>query len=183
MYKIFIKSTLQKKIIYLLIIYIIFGVFINYLTNYQFFSSLYENGLSVFVNYVFKDNIVFVGKHLQAADKNFYYIYLSFFIFLLGLSLIKSSNKIIYRKKFLLNDKEENLFSKKEIYIKIILACAFSLFLELAIIRIHSSFLHYFSFLKNVSLISCFLGLGIGYSLKKYKVFLSTGFFHFSFYN
>ena len=93
-------------------------------------------------------------------------IFLNIYSFLT--SLIE---KIIYRKKFLLNDKEENLFSKKEIYIKIILACAFSLFLELAIIRIHSSFLHYFSFLKNVSLISCFLGLGIGYSLKRYKVF------------
>ena len=114
MYKIFIKSTLQKKVIYLLLIYIIFGVFINYLTNFQFFSSLYENGLSVFVNYVFKDNTVFIGKHLQAADKNFYYIYLSFFIFLLGLSLIKDSKKIIYKKKFLLNNDEKNLFSKKK---------------------------------------------------------------------
>ena len=46
------------------------------------------------------------------------------------------------------------------------LACALSLFLELAIIRIHSSYIHYFSFLKNISLISCFLGLGIGYALK-----------------
>ncbi len=170
MYKIFIKSTLQKKIIYLLAIYIIIGVLINYSTNYQFFSSLYENGFNIFVNYVFKDNIVFVGKHLQAADKNFYYIYLSFFIFLLGLFLIKNSKKIIYNNIFLLNNNEKNLFSNKKIYLKIILACAFSLFLELAIIRIHSSFLHYFSFLKNVSLISCFLGLGIGYSLKRYKV-------------
>ena len=41
-------------------------------------------------------------------------------------------------------------------YLLIILAAVFSLFLELSIIRFHSSFIHFFSFFKNISLISCF---------------------------
>ncbi len=171
MYKIFIKSPLHKKIIYLLSIYSIFGLIINNLVNSKFFSFLYNFGFNNIVNYIFKDNVVFVGRHLNAADENFYYIYFSFFIFLLGLFLIFNTKKIIFSRSFLLNNDEKDLYSNKEIYLKIVLACALSLFLELAIIRIHSSFIHYFSFLKNVSLISCFLGLGIGYSLKKYKVF------------
>ena len=101
---------------------------------------------------------------------NFYYIYLSFFIFD-WFFLINNSKKIIFSKTFLLNYDEKKLFNSENVFIKILLACALSLFLELAIIRIHSSYIHYFSFLKNISLISCFLGLGIGYSLRIYKCF------------
>ena len=42
------------------------------------------------------------------------------------------------------------------------LASAISLFAELLIIRVHSSFFQVFGFYKNVSLLSCFLGIGIG---------------------
>ena len=38
-------------------------------------------------------------------------------------------------------------------------------------IRIHSSYFQIFAYFKNLSLISCFLGLGVGYSLSKRKIF------------
>ena len=171
MYKSFNALPLNKKIIYLFLIYAVIGFILNILTNFKFFTFFYNFGLSGIINYIFKDNVTFIGKHLNSADTNFYYIYLSFFIFLIGIFLINNSKKIIFNKTFLLNYDEKKLFNNENIYLKILLACALSLFLELAIIRIHSSYIHYFSFLKNISLISCFLGLGIGYSLRIYKVF------------
>ncbi len=49
----------------------------------------------------------------------------------------------------------------------IALAAALGLYLELMIVRMHGNFLQLFAYYKNVSLLSCFLGLGIGYSLDK----------------
>ncbi len=46
----------------------------------------------------------------------------------------------------------------------IALAAGVGLFTELALIRFHSSSFQLFAYFKNISLLSCFLGLGIGYS-------------------
>ena len=46
----------------------------------------------------------------------------------------------------------------------IAVAAGCSLFTELLIIRLHASFFQLFAYFKNVSLLSCFLGLGIGYA-------------------
>ncbi len=171
MYKSFKKQPLHKKIIYLFFVYLVFGFLLNSLTSFKFFTFFYNFGLSDIVNFIFKDNLTFLRTHLKYADNNFYYIYLSFFIFLVGIYLIRSSRKIIFNKNFPMNYNENKLFNIHNLLFKIVIACALSLFLELAIIRIHSSYIHYFSFLKNISLISCFLGLGIGYSLRKFKVY------------
>ncbi len=56
----------------------------------------------------------------------------------------------------------------------IALAACLSLFLELMIIRFHSTSFHLFTYFKNVSLLSCFLGLGIGYSRGSKSPFLLT---------
>jgi len=47
----------------------------------------------------------------------------------------------------------------------IALAAGIGLYLELALIRFHASCFQLFAFFKNLSLLSCFLGLGIGYML------------------
>lgn len=47
----------------------------------------------------------------------------------------------------------------------IAIAAGVGLFAELAMIRLHSSYFQLFAYFKNVSLLSCFLGLGIGYTL------------------
>lgn len=46
----------------------------------------------------------------------------------------------------------------------IALAACLGLFAELAMIRVHGSYFQLFAYFKNVSLISCFLGLGLGYA-------------------
>ena len=81
MYNSFINLNLYKKIIYSFLIYLVLGFLLNTLTNYKFFTFFYNLGLSNIINYIFKDNITFVGKHLNLADQNFYYIYLSFYFF------------------------------------------------------------------------------------------------------
>src|SRR5262245_31441157 len=45
------------------------------------------------------------------------------------------------------------------------LASAIGLYLEMVMVRWHSSCMHTFGVFKNVSMLSCFLGLGIGYAL------------------
>ncbi len=57
--------------------------------------------------------------------------------------------------------------SEKKLLIALVVACAMGLFGELMIIRIHSSLFQLFAHFKNVSLLSCFLGLGIGYATGK----------------
>lgn len=48
----------------------------------------------------------------------------------------------------------------------IALAAGLGMFAELVIIRMQADFFQLFAHFKNISLLSCFLGLGIGYSLK-----------------
>jgi len=54
-------------------------------------------------------------------------------------------------------------FSDNHIWLWIILAASLCLYTELMIIRLHTSFFRLFAYFKNISLLSCFLGLGIGY--------------------
>jgi len=51
----------------------------------------------------------------------------------------------------------------------ICLSSAIGLLAELLMIRLHSSYFQLFAYLKNVSLLSCFLGLGIGYAQGRQK--------------
>lgn len=53
----------------------------------------------------------------------------------------------------------------KQARIYILIAAAVSLFFELAVIRWHASAFQLLSYYKNISLMSVFLGLGVGYSL------------------
>jgi hypothetical protein len=55
--------------------------------------------------------------------------------------------------------------SPKYVGVAIVGAAALSLFLELAVIRWQSTLFEFFAFYKNISLLSCFAGLGLGYAL------------------
>ena len=59
------------------------------------------------------------------------------------------------------------LRSSSERYVSLAIfgSAALSLFLELSIIRWQASVFEFFAFYKNFSLLSCFLGLGLGYAL------------------
>src|SRR5271169_2692670 len=56
-------------------------------------------------------------------------------------------------------------FNIRYVDLAILLSAALSLFLELALIRWQSSILPFLAFYKNVSLLACFAGLGLGYAL------------------
>lgn len=165
---------MRKKNIF--IIFLIFSFFIFALHEYLdkgFFNFLYNNGFEEFVKFIFSSSTGFIQKHVDLADQNFYYLYFSFLILIASIFLFINLKKIIFSKNFIIKSKEidfKNL-NKKELFWSVILAAGLSLFLELSIIRIHSSYLHFFSYLKNISLLSCFLGLGVGYALKKYKIY------------
>jgi SAM-dependent methyltransferase len=47
----------------------------------------------------------------------------------------------------------------------IALAAGAGIFAELTLIRVHASFFQFFAYFKNITLLACFLGLGLGYAL------------------
>ena len=56
---------------------------------------------------------------------------------------------------------------------RIALAAGIGLYLELVLIRYHGSCFAVFGFFKNLSLLSCFLGLGMGYALGRMRLVLT----------
>ncbi len=161
-------NIIKNKILLISIIYIFTGPFFYELLNKQFFQFLFDNGFENILKFIFVGNNDKLNFHIAAADKNFYSIYFGTGFSLVSLFFIYNFRNILFKKKYLINSTSFNFnkIKKKNLLLKIILATALSLFLELSIIRIQSSYLHFFSFLKNISLISCFLGLGIGYALR-----------------
>lgn len=59
----------------------------------------------------------------------------------------------------------------------VMLASGLALFAELVMIRWHATSAHVFAIFKNVSLLSCFLGLGIGFALSSRKRLIGLGTF------
>ena len=164
----------MNKIFFLIFaVYSIVGFVIFEALDNRLFNFLYQNGFEVIINFIFSESTNFIQKYIDLADFNFYYLYFSFFILVVAIFLMINLKKVVFSKNFMIQSKELNFtnLGKKEIFLNVILAAGLSLFLELSIIRIHSSYLHFFSYLKNISLLSCFLGLGIGYALKKYKIY------------
>jgi SAM-dependent methyltransferase len=62
---------------------------------------------------------------------------------------------------------------KRSLGLWIALAAGVGLYLELVLIRFHGSCFAVFGFFKNLSLLSCFLGLGMGYSLGRVRLVLT----------
>ncbi|MGE3808822.1 MAG: methyltransferase domain-containing protein, partial [Gemmataceae bacterium] len=58
----------------------------------------------------------------------------------------------------------------------IFLASAAALYIEMVMVRWHATCFHAFAIFKNVSLLSCFLGLGIGFGTARYRRMSLTSF-------
>ena len=87
-------------------------------------------------------------------------------------------NNALFRQKKILEmrdlseeDKMEVEANKYNLNYLIAVAAGLGLYLELMIIRLHSSFFQLFGFFKNISLLSCLLGLGVGYLFGHKKLF------------
>ena len=156
-----------------LLFYSVIGFFLYIAFDGKIFEYLFTLGLENILKFIFVGNEHGLLRHIKLADRSFFFIYFAIYFIFLGIYLIINQKKLIFSNNYYLSSREKvfkNL-KKNEIYLNVVLAAGLSLFLELSIIRIHSSYLHFFSFLKNISLISCFLGLGIGYALKNYKIY------------
>jgi len=156
-------------------IYFSLGIFIYFLTNGKPFQSLSQSGFDKVLDFIIRgEEISRINYYLGLADNKFFFFYCSIYFFLLILILFVNFNKIIFSKNKLFNfnniEYKIDTKSKTRLYCYIALAAGFGLFLELAIIRIHSSYFQLFAYFKNISLLSCFLGLGIGFSLSNKKL-------------
>ena len=163
----------MKKLFLISVIYSLIGIFVFEILDKKLFNFLYQNGFEAILQFIFAEATNFIPNYINFADNNFYYLYFSLLILGITVFFIINLKKIIFSTGFIIKNKETNFsnLKKKELFLNVILAAGLSLFLELSIIRIHSSYLHFFSFFKNISLLSCFLGLGIGYALKKHKIY------------
>jgi spermidine synthase len=166
---------MKKKFINCSVFYFIL-VFVGFfLTKGQLFFTLYNFGLDVLLEEIIKTETEFrIEQLIISLDKVYFKVCIGFFFFLLMIFCLLNSKKIIFSKKFynFFNLEQFKPFTlKTNIYFLIALAAGLGLFIELAIIRIHSSYFQLFAYFKNLSLLSCFLGLGIGYSFSKLKLY------------
>ena len=168
-------SKIKKKFINLTLVFFSIVIASYFLSGEQPFLALYNSGLDSILGTVIKSETGDRIKELIfSLDKEYFKVMIGFFFFLLMIFFLLNSKKIIFSNKFydffkLSEFKPE--FLKNNIYILIALAAGLGLFLELAIIRIHSSYFQLFAYFKNLSLLSCFLGLGVGYSFSKVRLY------------
>ena len=139
------------------------------------FLSLYNNGFdSVLLTVIKSETESRIQFFVSQLDKSFFKVMIGFMLFVLMCFFLYKSKKIIFSNNFYDFFKAEEFDAKKlktDIYILIAFAAGIGLFLELSIIRIHSSYFQLFAYFKNLSLLSCFLGLGVGYSFSKVKFY------------
>ena len=166
---------IKKRFINFILVFFLVVIVGHTLTEGQPFLALYNNGLDTILGAIIKSE---TGDRIKdlifSLDKEYFKVMIGFFFFLLMIFSLFNSKKIIFSNTFydffkLSEFKHE--FLKNNIYVLIALAAGLGLFLELAIIRIHSSYFQLFAYFKNLSLLSCFLGLGIGYSFSKVRLY------------
>ncbi len=169
------NSKIKKKFINLTILFFFIAIASYGLSGGQPIFTLYNNGFDYILETVIKsESSVRIKELIFSLDKDFFKVMIGFYFFLLMTLFLINPKRIIFSNKFYdfftLNEFKPNIL-KNNIYILIALAAGLGLFLELAIIRIHSSYFQLFAYFKNLSLLSCFLGLGIGYSFSKVRLY------------
>ncbi len=168
------QLNLKFKILSSLVLILVLSFLFYIFSNQQPFQTLYDNGFDGLLNFIIKsetpERIKFLVKDLDV----YYWNIVAAALFLISIIIIIfNSKKVLFLRKFynLTKFEEYKKLKDKNLYYLIALAACLCLFHELAMIRIHSSYFQIFAYFKNLSLISCFLGLGIGYSLSKRKIF------------
>jgi len=168
------QSNLKFKVLSSLVLILILSFLFYVFSNQQPFQTLYDNGFDGLLNFIIKsetpERIKFLIKDL---DVYYWNIIVAALFFISIIVVIFNSKKVLFHRKFydLTKFEEYKKLKDKNLYYLIALAACLCLFHELAMIRIHSSYFQIFAYFKNLSLISCFLGLGVGYSLSKRKIF------------
>ena len=147
------NSKIKKKFIISTLIFFS-AIILGYISSEgQPFLTLYNNGLDGFLLSIIKSESGFRIKQLIfSLDDQYFKVMIGFFFFLIMIFFLLNSKKIIFSNRFfdffkLSEFKPE--FLKSNIYVLIALAAGLGLFLELAIIRIHSSYFNYLPILKT----------------------------------
>ena len=140
------------------ILYALFG--------HQLIEAMYEGKSIGLLRSLESESIRMQAPHqleyyLEIADEIFFKI-----LFLGWMVIAVILLKCLFWRKEWLEKHTNSIDAIPDAYIGlwIALAAALGLFTELMIIRIHSSYFQLFAYFKNISLLSCFLGLGIGYA-------------------
>jgi SAM-dependent methyltransferase len=100
----------------------------------------------------------------QADTPILIYLIVIFFFLLLGARLYRAQWQAWVERVCTEFTASLDTFPVQRLPLFIALGAAISLFMELMAIRMHSSFMEVLAYYKNVSLLSCFLGLGLGYA-------------------
>ncbi len=168
------QLNFRFKILTFLVSILVISFLFYIFSNQQPFQTLYDNGFDKILNFIIRSETPERIKFL-VTDLDLYYwnIIAASLFFVLIIIIIFNSKRVLFTRKFhdLIKFEEYKKLKEKNLYYLIALAACLCLFHELAMIRIHSSYFQIFAYFKNLSLISCFLGLGIGYSLSKKKIF------------
>lgn len=149
-----------------------FGFTVVAVILYAFFGhclvrAAYEGRASGIINAFIKwQHTQPLRYYYDLADSLFKTFLVIFPLFLLIAGLLLSPGAIPFiagRRRLESHTDSVDAFPESRLPMLIVAAAALGLFMELMVIHIHSSFFQVFNYFKNFSLLSCFLGLGIGY--------------------
>lgn len=143
------------------------------LTNYQLFDYLFYNFFDGSLDFLPEDKASKVKNYLPLLDDDFLFFVPIIPLIIYSINIIFNFNKIIFPNKnsLFFTGPDTDHLKKYNINYLIAIAAGLGLYLELAIIRMHSSFFQMFAFFKNFSLLSCLLGLGVGYLFGNKKIY------------
>lgn len=150
-------------------IFIVGSISAYRLWGHKLIRAMYEGrSIDILNQLMASQNTYPLSFFLDVADRIFYSLLVAGPLFLC-LILIVLRGKRNYSDSFVAERAAQHVasletYSNKYIGAWILIAAALSLFAELAIIRLHGAFFQLFAYFKNISLLSCFLGLGIGYA-------------------
>ena len=166
---------LKEKILVLLTsLYFILGIIFNFLTHSKPITFVFENVFDSDISFIINKKSETIEKYTTLFDEKFFNLLLIFPLLIIIFFSIIKLKKILFSKNFFklkTADDDISYLNKFNLNYLIAIAAGLGLYLELMIIRLHSSFFQLFGFFKNISLLSCLLGLGVGYLFGNKKLF------------
>ena len=147
--------------------YLLIGYLFNFFTNSKPISFIFNHIFNKDISFIIDKKQETIQKYIDIFDEKYFYLLLILPTTILIFFTIFKLKEILFKKDNL--DEISHLKNYNVNYL-IATAAGLGLYLELMIIRLHSTYFQLFSFFKNVSLLSCLLGLGIGYLFGHKKI-------------
>ncbi|MDB9718976.1 hypothetical protein OAA50_03500 [Candidatus Pelagibacter sp.] len=157
-----------------IILYFLLNSAFYFLTSSKPITFIFNNVFNGDISFLVNKKIETIERYINLFDEKFFNLVMIFPLILLIIFSIINLKKLLLTSNFKIfnNEKDETEhLDKYNLNYLIALAAGLGLYLELMIIRLHSSFFQLFSFFKNISLLSCLLGLGIGYLFGNKKLY------------